>query len=83
MFCGIRLRYSKRYLVVRKSWIRDFSDAKVYNQGVKVGAKYVVYYSRNENDEANFDANISREFQLQSAALYEASLYRFFSKSRI
>lgn len=83
MFCGIKLRYSKRNLVVRTSWIKGFSPAKVYNQGVKIGAKYTVYYSNNENEEPNFDGNISRQFQPQSVALYEANLYSFFGKSGI
>lgn len=81
MFCVIRLKQSKEILVINQNQIRDFNGIKLHNRGIKHNSKYVIYYCANQqNDEVNFDVQMSQVFQPNVPHLYEAYLRQFFGK---
>lgn len=79
MYCVIRLKLAKEKLVVPINWIFGFQTDKFHNQGINPNVKYVVFYSNNENDEADFGLQLSRT-KKNTPSKYEASLMRFFGK---
>lgn len=81
MFCVIRLKSSKEILVINIKWIRNFNAVKFHNRGLKFNAKQIVFYSANENDDADFSVNVAELFPPQFPSLYEAVVCKFFGKS--
>lgn len=69
-------------VVVRASWIRNFSMAEMMNHGLKSTTKYVVFYSTTMAENPNFNQLITSTFS-QKSALYVSNIYKFFGKQII
>lgn len=80
MFCVIRLKQSKRILVINQNWIRGFNEIKFHNHGVKLNAKQIVFYSAIQDEQVNFGLPQSQLFQPNIPSTYEAILCKFFGK---
>jgi hypothetical protein len=66
-------------VVVKVSWIRNFSNAQMMNDGLKSTTKYVVFYSTTMAENPNFNLSIASSYS-QESALYVSNIYKFFGK---
>lgn len=70
---------SNVYVVIKVSWIRNFSKSELLNSGRKSTTKYIVFYSTEIADNADFTLSISSTYSRRSA-LYKSNIFKFFGK---
>lgn len=73
-------------IIIRKDWIFGLNECKTLNSGVNRNQNHVIFYSIDENSEADFTVDKKNMFDgdIEEAeranALYSARIYRFFGE---
>jgi hypothetical protein len=78
VFCAVILTVPKQNVVIKLSWIKNFSLAKAFNKGLKSNTNEIVFYSKTINDEADFSVPILAKFNEKGSGLYVAKIHRYF-----
>lgn len=78
VFCAVILIVSKKVVVIKSTWIKDFNIAHSYNKGLKTSNKQIVFYSSDIDHEPDFTKSIAARFDKKLPAIYVANIYKFF-----
>lgn len=80
LFCAAILTVSKKNVVIKAAWIKNFSLATYFNKGLKSSRNEIVFYSKDIDNEAHFDGQMFYEYVENENGLYVAKIHRYFGK---
>lgn len=74
------LKNAKKVLVVPSKWVHKLNVVELINNGLNTQQIYLVFFSTNEEVEADFNAPILADYVDDVNATYEVFILRFFGK---
>lgn len=83
VFCAVFLCDVNRSEAIPSKWIKNFDHSKILNKGLNTTTKYIVYYSPNDCQKADFRTVHRSIYSSREPGVYTANILRIFGKCLI